>query len=250
MHRAIPNLRRLQRVGGDAVTSKRERIAATIRALRAKTVENGCTEAEALSAAQKLADLLQQHDMTLDEAELRESPFERHTETHDDWVGERLWKVADGIAHLTGVRYWVQRPGERPTVTFFGFAHEVDVAKYLLEICRAAMLREKTRVLLADPRKYQTYHQRRRAVTPFLDGMADRLRQRLRDMKPPEPTGTGLVVLRGALIDAAMPEKLKERGARPSRDTEAGYRDGVAAGDRVALNQGLSGGTEMRRIGR
>ena len=220
--------------------SKRERIAATIRALRQKTVENGCTEAEALSAAQKLADLLQQHDMTLDEAELRESPFERHTETHDDWVGERLWKVADGIAHLTGVRYWVQRPGERPSVSFFGFAHEVDVAKYLLEICRSAMLREQANVCRTH-RATLTRARQRRAVTPFLDGMADRLRQRLRDMKPPAPTGTGLVVLRGALIDAAMPEKTRPRGARPSRDTEAGYRDGVAAGDRVALNQGLAG---------
>ena len=229
-------------------SAKRERIAATIRALRAKTVENGCTEAEALSAAQKLADLLQQHDMTLDEAELRESPFERYEEAPPGWVGERLWKVADGIAHLTGVRYWVQRPGERPSVSFFGFAREVDVAKYLLEICRGAMMREEHQRILGGD--YVTRARQRRAVTPFLDGMADRLRQRLRDMKPPEPTGTGLVVLRGALIDAAMPEKLRPRGARPSRDTEAGYRDGVAAGDRVALNRGLAGaGSEMRRLG-
>lgn len=219
------------------MTDRRERVAATIRALRAKTVANGCTEAEALAAAEKLAALLQQHNMTLDEAEMRASPFERHQETHDDWIGERLWKIADGIARLTDVRYWTGRPGEAPTINFFGFAHEVDVARYLLEICRRAMETEQARIL-RNPRLI-TRARQRRAVAPFLDGMADRLRQRLRDMKPPEPTGTGLVVLRGALIDQAMTEKLRERRARGSRTLEAGYLDGVSAGDRVSLNRGL-----------
>lgn len=48
------------------MTPEREKIAAKIRALRAKTVENGCTEAEALSAAEMLAKLLAQYNMTLD----------------------------------------------------------------------------------------------------------------------------------------------------------------------------------------
>lgn len=46
----------------------RDAISRRIRALRAKTVENGCTEAEALAAAELLADLLAKYNMTLDEA--------------------------------------------------------------------------------------------------------------------------------------------------------------------------------------
>jgi len=229
---------------------RRERIAATIRALRAKTVENGCTEAEALAAAEKLAQILRDHNMTVDEAEMRESPFTRHRETHDDWIGERLWKIADGIAHMTGVRYWTGRPGEAPTINFFGFAHEVDVARYLLEICRRAMATEQARVL-RNPRLI-TRARQRRAVTPVLDGMADRLRQRLRDMKPPTPTGAGLVVLHGALIDQAMKDRAlttQAGRARNSRTLEAGYLEGVMAGDRVALNQGLQGGRSVGLLG-
>lgn len=94
------------RNGGIAVTPEREKIAARIRALRSKTVANGCTEEEAMSAAELLAKLLAQYNMTLDEAELRESPFERTSVKQDDWVGEKLWVVADGIAFLTGARYW------------------------------------------------------------------------------------------------------------------------------------------------
>lgn len=233
------------------MTARRERIAATIRALRAKTVENGCTEAEALAAAEKLADLLRRHNMTLDEAEMRASPFERHQETHDDWVGERLWKVADGIAHMTGVRYWAQRPGEKPTINFFGFAHEMDIARYLLEICRGAMLREQTRIVREQfsGSFWPSSTRQRRTIIPFLDGMADRLRQRLRDLKPPEPTGTGLVVLRGALIDQAMPVKLDSGRSRNSRSLDDGYREGLAAGDRVALNRGVTGrGDDVRML--
>jgi hypothetical protein len=220
----------------------REKISATIRALRAKTVENGCTEAEAIAAAELLAKLLEKHNMTLDEAELRESPFTGHREQHEDEVGERLWKVADGIAHLTGARYWVTDRGRAVEINFFGFAHEVDVASYLLDICARAMRQEHRRLnqayaLLVPAR-------RRRRILPFLDGMADRLRQRLKALKPPAPTGKGLVVLHSTLVEAAMAErgiKLKTGTARGSRDFEPEYGAGRRAADRVALNPGVTG---------
>jgi hypothetical protein len=227
------------------MSASREKIAATIRALRAKTVENGCTEAEAIAAAEKLATLLAKHNMTVDEAELRESPFAQHQERHEDEVGARLWKVADGIAHLTGARYWTGSVGAAPEINFFGFEHEVEIARYLLDICARAMRQEHRRLnqayaLLVPAR-------RRRKVLPFLDGMADRLRQRIRALKPPAPTGTGLVVLHGALIDAAMPVKLKSGAARDSRSFEPEYAAGRRAADKVGLNRGV--GAEVRRSG-
>lgn len=223
------------------MSSKRERIAALVRALRAKTVENGCTEGEAIAAAEKLAQLLADNDMTLDEAELRESPFAKHREVQDDWVGERLWKIADGIAYMLDVRYWRGRPGEPHSITFFGFAHEVYVARYLLEICSRAMRTEQARVT----RGLYTQSKIRRAALPFLDGMADRLRQRLRALKPETPAGAGLVVVRGALIDAAMDVKTRTRPGRNSRSLDAGYLEGRAAGDRVGLNRGLTAGQQQ-----
>ena len=42
-----------------------------IQALRAKTQDNGCTEAEALMAAAKVAELLDRHDLSLSDVELR-----------------------------------------------------------------------------------------------------------------------------------------------------------------------------------
>ena len=224
--------------------TEREKIAARIRALRAKTVDNGCTEDEAITAAEKVAEMLARYNMTVDEAELRSSPFERHQEQHEDEIGERLWKVADGISFLTGAQYWTSRRGVFPIeVNFFGFAHEVDVARYLLEICARAMRQEHAR--LKSQFALLTSVAQRRKIIPFLDGMADRLRQRIRALKPAAPTGTGLVVVRNSLIAAALADagiETESANARSSRNFEPSYAEGRHAADRVALNRGLGGG--------
>lgn len=217
----------------------RDKIAARIRALLSKTVENGCTEDEAIAAAEKAAEMLARYNLTVDEVQMRASPFSRHTENHDDAVGERLWKVADPISALTGARYWQSPVGVRPIeINFFGFEHEVLVARYLLEICANAMrvqeerLRRENRLLV--PRAQM------RKVVPFLDGMSDRLYRRLKALVPPAPTGTGLVVLRNSLIDQALGLKFTSQRTRPSRRDD-GYVDGLRAGDAVSLNRGLTG---------
>ncbi|MBB5986014.1 DUF2786 domain-containing protein [Sphingobium lignivorans] len=221
--------------------TEREKIAARIRALRAKTVENGCTEDEAIAAAEMLAKLLAKHNMTIDEAEMRASPFEQHSQSHEDRVGERLWKIAATVSELTGTRYWTSRPGVYPIeITFFGFAHEVEVARYMLEICAGAMRREHARL----EREAWPRILRRSKLLPFLDGMADRLALRIRDLIPPKPVGTGLMVLHDELGAAASP-KTEPLRARGSRNLETGYLDGLAAADRVALNKGLTGGARQ-----
>lgn len=217
--------------------TRREKIAARIRALKAKTVANGCTEGEAVAAAEKVAQLLADNDMTLDEAELRETPFARSRDVQDDWVGERLWKIADGIEHLVGVRYWASRPGEPHAIHFFGFEHEVEIARYLLAICSRAMRTEQDRRTAG----LYTRSKQRKAALPYLDGMADRLRQRLRAMKPAAPAGAGLVPVRDQLIDAALGAQIREGRATRSRDFDPSYAEGLAAGDRVALSSALRG---------
>lgn len=219
----------------------REKLAARIRALKAKTVENGCTEGEALSAAEKLAQLLADHNMTLDEADLRASPFTRHDHNGTGSVGLKLWKVAISIAALTNTRTWTGGRDAPTGITFLGLAHEVEVAAYMLAICERAMRTETANLM----RRLRHLPQLKQAakVVPFIDGMADRLAKRIREMIPPMPAGTGLVVLRNALIDQEMNRQgieLESGGpARRPLDTAA-YRAGLSAGDRVALNPGVA----------
>lgn len=224
----------------------RDKIAARLRALRAMTVENGCTEAEAMAAAEMLAKLLEQYNMSMDEADVRASPFDKRSLIRDDFVGEKLWVVADGISKLTGARYWGSRPSEPHKITFFGFAHEVDVASYLLDICAGAMARELRALYQREqyPReRYMALSKKRRLARPFIDGMSERLRQRLMKMIPLTPPGTELVVLRNSLVDQAMKDaglKLNDGHAHMGMAAFKGYNDGMNAADRVALNPGLA----------
>ncbi len=217
---------------------EREKIAARIRALLAKTVENGCTENEAISAAKLAAALLAKYNMTVDEATLRANPFKQQTYQQEDEVGERLWKVAAAIAELTGSRYWRSPHGVAPVViTFFGFEHEVQISRYLLAICARAMGDGKNSII----RKYALLvpARRRRHLLAFLDGMADRLAERITDQIPKAPPGAGLVVLRNSLIDAALPVALRKLRSRGSRFLDDAYVDGQMRANEVSLNQGL-----------
>lgn len=231
--------------------TEREKIAARIRGLRDKTTANGCTEEEAMSAAEKVVEMLARYNMTLDEAELRASPFSQREDTHADHVGDRIWKVAAAIAKLIGVTYWQSPTGVSPVkISFFGFSHEVEIASYLLEVCAGAMRSEQLRILRGATRAF-TPRQRSR-LYPFLDGMADRLATRLLELIPPVPPGTGLVVLRSALIAQAMELEGIDLQAglrsRPSRDADEAYELGKLAGDRVSLNQGLRGPTTTQGL--
>lgn len=232
------------------MSDDRDKIAGRIRALLAKTVENGCTEDEAIAAAAMAAKLLAKYNMSLDETELRSNPFKRDTFQREDEIGERLWKVADAIAKLTGSRYWRSRRGVVPVeITFFGFAHEVEISKYLLAICVRALTSGKKDVL----RKYALYvaSRRQQRVIAFVDGMVDRLAVRILALREPEPTGTGLVVLRNSLIDDALAAekiKLENMRGRRSRDFDDGYVDGMLAADKVSLHRGLDGEREEDRL--
>ncbi len=224
--------------------AERETIAARIRALLAKTVENGCTEAEALAAAQLAAKLLQQYGLTLDEVQLRETPFKLQTQRQDDLVGDRLWIVAAAIADLVGSRFWTSGPGVYPVqLTFFGFAHEVEISAYLLEICSRATRGQHDQ--LARGLALLRPHVRRMRLRAFVDGMVERLAERIRAMKPPAPpAGRGLVVLRDQLIDQALADagiQLQATTRRSSRDLDPEFLDGRRAADQVALNPGLQG---------
>jgi Protein of unknown function (DUF2786) len=72
-----------------------DRLKTRIQGLRSKTTDNGCTEAEALLAATKVAELLDRYDLSLTDVEIRNSPCEqREYQTYrkkriplDDCVG-------------------------------------------------------------------------------------------------------------------------------------------------------------------
>ena len=120
-----------------------DKLKTRIQALRAKTIDNGCTEDEALSAAAKVAELLDRYDLSLTDIEIREAPCERRAyETYrkkriplDDCIG--------AVANFCDCRVWREKnqAGESRYV-FFGLRSDIEVAHYLTELIDAAVRSE------------------------------------------------------------------------------------------------------------
>lgn len=225
-----------------------DKLKSRIQALRAKTIANGCTEDEALSAAAKVAELLDRHDLSLSDIELRTAACERKVyETHrkkripvDDCIG--------AIAHFCDCRVWRERnaAGESAYV-FFGLGADVEVAHYLAELIDAAVRSELGRFKISADYARFRHQERHLANASFALGMVASVADRLTAMKAArdqvnESTGRGLVVLKTAVVDAEFDKlDLKLRTARSASRmvSMTAYEAGGAAGATLPISPGV-----------
>ena len=219
-----------------------------IQALRAKTIDNGCTEEEALSAAAKVAELLDRHDLSLTDVELRTAPCERRTyETYrkkriplDDCIG--------AIAHFCDCRVWREKnaAGENSYV-FFGLGADVEVAHYLAELIDGAVRAELGRFKTSVDYSRFRHQERHLANASFAFGMVASVAHRLVAIKASrdqvnEGTGRGLVVLKTSVVDAEFDKldlKLRNQRSSGRMVSMTAYEAGGAAGASLAINPGL-----------
>src|SRR3954451_11030033 len=219
-----------------------------IQALRAKTIDNGCTEDEALSAAAKVAELLDRHDLSLSDVELRASSCERRAyETFrkkriplDDCVG--------AIAHFCDCRVWREKnaAGDNRYV-FFGLGADVEVAHYLAELIdgavRADLGRFKTSVDYGRFRDQERHLANASFALVMVASIADKLVaiKAGRDQVN-ESTGRGLVVLKTSVVDAEFDRldlKMRTQRSASRMVSMTAYEAGGAAGASLAINPGL-----------
>ncbi|WP_413207786.1 DUF2786 domain-containing protein [Rhodospirillum sp. A1_3_36] len=214
-----------------------------IAALLDKTTARGCTEAEAVAAAAKAAELMREHG--LDEAclgmEMADAPASKHpTVTDALWVAIGAYTGCVSVVDTAiGIRSYI---GRAPGPTIAAYLHT-----FLHRYIESAVDRFKASAEYKKKRKGVT---RRRACTAFRKGMTDRLRLAVRDhFGAPNPL----------LIEQAEAERdrrfsgLRTRNVpvpknldRHCKSREAGYQ----AADGVKLRHGVSGsGSGPRMIG-
>lgn len=234
----------------------KDRIKAKIEALLSKTVDNGCTEDEALAAAEKAAQLMLQYEIEVGEIGLR----------RDAATCKAIWAplafygrkpigggVAVGAAQLFGCRAW--QDGKR--VCFFGLAQDAECAARTFQTITAAMLAEMARFKRSETyRTTQACHgtHGKSLMTSFLAGMGRRLYARLVELKNAGDLarnaaaggGTSLVVVKEAIVSDEL-AKLgwqihAPRKSRTTLRSHSAFNAGVYAGNRVALNKSVAGG--------
>ena len=237
-------------------TADLEKLKARIQGLRAKTVDNGCTEEEALSAAAKVADLLDQYDLSLTDIELRDEPCERAEFETRRKVDLPLYACIPAIAEFTDCKVWreMNQLGEYRFV-FFGMKPDVAVAHYLCDLIDTAMKTEVEQFKCTS--EYLRHHYGRRTIsTSFLHGMATSIARKLRDMKAQRDTahkvtGRDLVVVKSATVDnefAKLGMKFATRQMNRRKVASDAFDAGREAGQSVAINPGVRQGGPVAKI--
>jgi len=240
-------------------TNELARVKARIKALTDKTTANGCTEAEAMAAAEMVGRLLERYALSMDEIEVREA---RCVQVEIPIGGTRRRPIdscVPAIARFCDCKVWLARgpgagaPADTPAIAryvFFGFETDTSLAGYLYKVIERAMATELHAFRLGKPGLRGV--QLRCASDSFLHGVAARVAARLdathdereAHVGAQRATGTALILAKHRVVDEAFAEtdvRLVASGAIGRRRLAGAYREGWAAGGRVNLNRPVGG---------
>lgn len=256
--------------------SNRDSIIDKIRKLRRMTEAAGASETEALMAAAQVAKLIAQYNV--DESELRLKadalgllddfysmpgrPSHFHTlvcKSICAFTHTKLrWKVVMEDTFGLGIEEpWTY-------VKFYGYPLDVEAAIALCSICQLAMISESENWEKRNPmekapkaksrRKCDQLQQerdlaaweaeRKNRKDSFLFGLCERLSERIKNFAGQMSTGTGLIVLKGELVDKHYVEYLNSKGiflrvsrARDITLNDAAYKAGRSHAENVDLGR-------------
>jgi hypothetical protein len=223
-----------------------------LQGLRSKTTDNGCTEAEALLAAAKVAELLDRYDLSLTDVEIRTTQCEqRHYETRRK-KRIPLDECVDAIANFCDCRVWRQTSQSRNArYVFFGLPSDVEVAHYLTELIDNAVRSELG--CYKNSAGYLRFRHQDRYVanSSFMLGMVASVRNKLSAMKRERDAvkdggGRDLVVLKASVVDAELAKlDLNLRAVSVPGITgmisPTAYEAGEAVGASLPINPGSRG---------
>ena len=229
----------------------KEQILKKLKAFSQRTVENGCTEAEAVAAAQAMQALQDQYNCTLTELDISLTEYTKDSLSLGKKVKHPVWNALYGVQLFCEVKL----VGTGAKLTVFGQQHKVENAMYLISLMQSAMELEYLKFkATADYEEEAFYHHARSIRSSFMNAMASRLCNRLQQMhresranveQPKASNGTALVIVADRALDDAFRKefpRLRSGGHRHTRNRSAGAaRAGRSAGDRVGLRAGVSG---------
>jgi hypothetical protein len=153
------------------------KVKARIRALAAKTVDRGCSEAEALAAAAKVGELLDVYGLSMSEVALREEAcIERRLQATGPGAIALRWLLPP-LLRFCECRGWTDG---RHTMVLFGLEPDVQMAEYLLHVVNRALAHEEHRYRLGAEYLAATRRNAPQSVLrSFRYGFADRVARRL-----------------------------------------------------------------------
>ncbi len=224
--------------------------------IRALLNTSGCTEQEAISRTEKATELMSKYQITLTDAEVRQTSVLYETfDRSEQYALAAVDHCFEGIQLLCGVRMFMKPRVEK---TLFGAEHKVrllailgaqpdlEFAHWLYDMLDDTIERA-SEAFKAQTRKYTDD-----VVSSFEVAMAARINTRLKAMaeaaKPNVTTdGKALIVVKDGMLTEAidtMGLKLKSQQDGKAHDKDSGaYAAGAAAGDKVQIHKPIAGGS-------
>jgi hypothetical protein len=232
-----------------------EKIKEKIKALLSKTVANGCTEAEMMSALAMAQAMMDAHEIT--DADIREAKDEaamQHTEAPETTDSHNIkWQLCHAVGKFCNVQLYRQRS---KTLAAIGMKSDVDQAMWLLDTIADFVFEELYRHLIDD---LSPPGERRTVTRVFVEACCWRISDRLRELVSQTEAartsnGRELVVVKGAAIKAYMKDHdIHLRmcsGGGGRNDNEGARAAGRAAGERASFGRPVSGAGGTLRLGR
>lgn len=222
-----------------------QKIRDRIRALLAKTSSRGCTEAEAMAAADKAAALMKEHGLS--EVELQMDEQRSRSRSGGGAQKARLWPI---IAHCTNTAVTIVDTDGGIVVSFVGREPGPTIADYLRQVCDRAVDRE-VAVFKTQPlyRRKRLLSVKRQVVAAFTGAMVNRLSRRMMETFGPSVSKQARIEAQEArdrIYTGTSKVALANQEERHFEAWEKGYQ----AGNKVTLTHGVNGApTPTRMIG-
>jgi hypothetical protein len=235
---------------GGAQDADLERLIQRIQALRAKTVAQGCTEQEALAAAEKVAELLDRYGLSLSTIELHQQACQG---VGIDTGRRRLGPIDDcvpAIAAFFDCRAWSEKSATAPIRhVFFGLRADVEAAHYLYDLIGLAFATETAAFTRGTLYAELVAGERRSATNSFQIGLARGIAAKLHSLRQAREatfrsSGRELVPIKTSVIDDELAKlglhfRARSRASKRYIMTDA-YEAGQSAGERFEFRPGLA----------
>lgn len=243
----------------ESINARRQSVIRRIIGLMAKTIESGCTEEEAVSAANLASSLMAAYELSLSDIQLKEQANCQEGSVNTGFKSDRQnsFLTVTAIGYLTDTKVWSSLRGNHRHAVFFGFETDVIVAKYIFAIIDRAM----NYATVRHAHFYEGFNSLPRARQHQLNdsfqvGMASRLASRLRKMKEDRKdeaasSGRSLVVVKASTVDEEFHKIgviLADVKSKARKIDDQAYASGSIAADKVQFNSGIGAARAPEKI--
>lgn len=188
-----------------------QKIIDRIRALLAKTTENGCTEGEAMAAMEKARELMDRYQLDLGAVGIEEEGVIRAFAQRKAYRHMQIKdRIANAIASFCDCKVWLDRDANRQ-ITFLGLRSDAQFATWLLDSLDGFIRMSVAEYMVRAGFSMPTRSRRWQAEKAFILGAVTRISERLDKLtadrrRHAASDGRSLVVVKNQLVNKAMNE--------------------------------------------